>query len=404
MSAKVTSLKARHDELLASLTEYLEDPEADLALAEEKEAEYKTVKAELDAAVAVQDRISTYTVEHKSRSEAKPLPFAIHTGGNKSGIKSIGQRVVESSTYKDFSTARKFGSLEFDDANIKTTLTSTGLTSYERPSGVVPFPNQQPTLADLMPQYPTTHPTVRLLVESAHTNYMASPIAENGTKPEGTLSLTEQDFPVRKIAEVLPVTMEMLEDYPVVQAKIDNNLVYDVLIAEENQMINGDGSGATLTGFLNTSGVGTQGYATSYAKTVRQAMTKCYNVGFAQPSAIVVNHADWEKFCLEADLNGQYFGGGPFSAAYGNPGDPTSLLPRYWGMKVLPTSTIAQGTALLGAFDRWAEIYRRMGVRIDMTNSDGTTFRSNILTIRAESRLALAITRPKAFVKITGIS
>jgi HK97 family phage major capsid protein len=74
-----------------------------------------------------------------------------------------------------------------------------------------------------------------------------------------------------------------------------------------------------------------------------------------------------------------------------------------WGLPVVSTTSIAQGTALVGAFRMGAQIFRRMGLTIKTTNSDGSKFLSNILTIVAEERLALAVYQPNKFCSITSI-
>jgi HK97 family phage major capsid protein len=67
------------------------------------------------------------------------------------------------------------------------------------------------------------------------------------------------------------------------------------------------------------------------------------------------------------------------------------------------TTAISAGTALVGAFQIGAQIFRRQGISVDMTNSNEDDFRKNLVAIRAEERLALAVYRPLAFCTVTGI-
>jgi HK97 family phage major capsid protein len=74
-------------------------------------------------------------------------------------------------------------------------------------------------------------------------------------------------------------------------------------------------------------------------------------------------------------------------------------------MRVVVTSNITVGSALVGAFATGAAIYRKgRGVRVEATNSHGTWFQANITAIRAEERLALALFRPSAFTVVTGLA
>ena len=61
-------------------------------------------------------------------------------------------------------------------------------------------------------------------------------------------------------------------------------------------------------------------------------------------------------------------------------------------------------TALVGAFRLGGQVFNREGVRIEATNSDQDDFIKNLITIRCERRLALAVYRPKAFCTVTSLS
>jgi HK97 family phage major capsid protein len=67
-------------------------------------------------------------------------------------------------------------------------------------------------------------------------------------KPESALAFTNVDEPLRKIATFLPVTDEMLEDFAQIQSYIDNRLSLFVQIAEEAQLLSGNGTAPHLTG------------------------------------------------------------------------------------------------------------------------------------------------------------
>ena len=109
---------------------------------------------------------------------------------------------------------------------------------------------------------------------------------------------------------------------------------------------------------------------------------------------------DWQAARLEVDGNSQFFGGGPFTGPYGNGGIAG---PSYWGLPTVVTQAMTENTVLLGAFQTAAQIFRRSGITVDMTNSDEDDFQHNITTVRAEERLALAVYRPAAFGTVTGV-
>jgi hypothetical protein len=78
-------------------------------------------------------------------------------------------------------------------------------------------------VADLFASSPTTGSQVRYVVEGTATSG-ASGVAEGGTKPESTLVYSEVAEPVKKIATVLPISDEMLEDAPSIQSYLNSRL------------------------------------------------------------------------------------------------------------------------------------------------------------------------------------
>jgi HK97 family phage major capsid protein len=73
-----------------------------------------------------------------------------------------------------------------------------------------------------------------------------------GTKPESTLGLTTTDEPIKKIATMLPVSEEMLEDAPAIQSYINGRLGLFVRLEEERQLIRGTSGGNEVQGLLTS--------------------------------------------------------------------------------------------------------------------------------------------------------
>jgi hypothetical protein len=53
-------------------------------------------------------------------------------------------------------------------------------------------------------------------------------------------------------------------------------------------------------------------------------------------------------------------------------------------------------TVLVGSLTQSATKHDRVGIVVDMSDSDGDNFRFNLITIRAERRLALTVEKPAA--------
>jgi glycosyltransferase involved in cell wall biosynthesis len=73
------------------------------------------------------------------------------------------------------------------------------------------------------------------------------------------------------------------------------------------------------------------------------------------------------------------------------------------GLPVVVTPAETVGTALVGDFQMFSQLWRRMGIRIDVSDSHSTYFIENKLAIRCEERLALIIYRAAAYCLATGL-
>lgn len=321
--------------------------------------------------------------------------------------RSIGDILVENPDFRNFASrsgleGRKL-SLELKgDIRQRATATTATITNY---SGITHAPGpieigvQQATVADLLSQSTTDLGEIPYLLEDTLTN-AATTVAEGSAKPEATWDWSQQKALVKKIAVTSKVSDELLSDVPQIRAYIDNRLRYFVEITEDAQILTGDGIGANLTGILATSGIQTQPLgADTKLDSIRKAITKVQSVGFFAPDGIVMHPNDWEEISLLKDANNQYYAGGPFFAPYGNGG--FIQFQRLWGLPVVVTTSMTQNTVLVGAFKMGGQLIRRKGLTLDVgyVNDD---FKLNLLTLRAETRLALAIWRPKSFVQCTG--
>jgi HK97 family phage major capsid protein len=75
-----------------------------------------------------------------------------------------------------------------------------------------------------------------------------------------------------------------------------------------------------------------------------------------------------------------------------------------WNTRVVLSTYVGAGTALVGNFGQAAHIWRRGGVSVEATNSHASLFVQNITMLRAEERLGLGVYRPVAFTEVRGLA
>lgn len=326
-------------------------------------------------------------------------------GGVRRKFTSIGDAFVKSDAYLDALAAVKSGS-RYTTKAVDTGLDLKALTTVTpRIGNVQELPLlglvlNRPVVADLLTQGSLNGSVLSYLRETVATNAAAA-VAESGVKPASELTLARVEHALSKIATVLDVPDEFLEDMDAARSYIDGRLTLFIQQEEEDQILNGNGTAPNLRGILQTVGILTEASAAAADNfaAIYRAITEVRTVAQLEPDGLVIHPTDYQNLRLTQDANEQFYGGGPFAGAYGTGGAIND--PAVWGLRTVITPAVAAGTVVVGAWKAGGMIFRKGGITVDSTNSDGEKFRSNISTIRAEERLGLAVFRPAAFNKVT---
>ena len=236
------------------------------------------------------------------------------------------------------------------------------------------------------------------LRQSVATN-LAAPVAAGALKPTSVFTVERVEVPVVTVAHITEaIDRALVSDYSALVTFIDGQLRLGVLLAEEDQILNGDGTPPNFEGILDTTGVGapTEGASESDADAIYRGIT-AVRAAFHEPDAIVLNPADWAGIrTSKATLDGQYLAAGIVD------GDPD----RLWGKQVITSPVIAAGVALVGAFAEGATIWSREEARVSFAetglgdSAGEEMFTRNQLRFRGEERLAFGVERPDAFCQI----
>lgn len=316
-------------------------------------------------------------------------------------VKTVGDRLVESKANGGrFSVAAPEFKAATDTQLVGTTF-NPALTQYD--TNIVQGLRRRLQIADLLSQGTISGNAITYYVEGALEGDFTT-VAEGAAKPQihyaDPTAVTEA---LKKIAAFIKESDEMIEDLPFLVSAINNRLLYNLALFEENQVLNGNGTGTNLLGLMNRSGVQLLG-ATTDAKAgnadqIFKAMTSVTTGSGLDADGIVIHPTDYQTFRLNKDANGQYYGGGYFQGQYGEGG--VQEQPPLWGLRTVVTPAIAAGTVLVGAFRQSSTLYRKGGVRVESTNSEGNDFTTNKVTVRAEERVALAARVPAGLVKVT---
>lgn len=226
-------------------------------------------------------------------------------------------------------------------------------------------------------------------------------IKDGDEKPPLTGDYVRDSATLTEIGAHIIISEAMLEDEEALEAKINEQLARRLAIVEQTELLTGNGTAPHLAGLVNTPGIqaGTAADAAELIDAILKAQADIEEVTGLAADAIVINPADWYTLRTAKDANGQYLFGGPAYAPYGN--GVVDVAANPWGLRLVRSSAIAQGTVLVGAFNDGATVYRKGGVRIAATNAHAETFTHDLVTIRAFERVGLVVEYPQAFVNIT---
>lgn len=260
------------------------------------------------------------------------------------------------------------------------------------------------TVADLLGSGTLSGNAISYFVEGALEGAFTT-VAEGAAKPQlHVADPTTVTDTLKKLAGFIKLSDEMIEDLDFLVSEINQRLLYELARTEEAQLLTGNGTGSNLQGLLNRSGIqtevrGSTAAGDNMADTLFRAMTKVSTGSGLDADGVIIHPTDYQSLRLSKDANGQYYGGGFFQGSYGN--GTIMDYPPIWGLRTVVTPAISVGTALVGSFAQAATVYRKGGVRVESTNSHASDFTNNLVTVRAEERLALAVRRPAGLVKAT---
>lgn len=367
------------------------------ALAEKAVADAQKGIDQSEAQKEVIDGALTAMNESKARLDELEQKMARGGRDGDDRPKSIGEQFVESEGFKSFEATGFSKSARGGDLQIKATLTSAtsdaagsvgDAVNSTRLPGLLPLPQRRMTVRDLLSQGRMDGSTLEYVKETGFTN-SAAPVAEGAAKPESDLKFDLVTTSAKVIAHWMKASKQILSDVSQLRSVIDQRLLYGLAYAEEQQLLNGSGSGQNLHGIIPQATAYAAPITLSSPTSIDQMRLAMLQAALAEYPATghVMNPIDWAFIETLKDTTGRYIIGNPQGTAS----------PTLWSLPVVTTQAIAVDKFLTGAFKLGAQVFDRWDARVE-TGYVNDDFTKNLVTILAEERLALAVYRPEAFI------
>ncbi|HFZ7864869.1 TPA: phage major capsid protein [Salmonella enterica subsp. enterica serovar Bahrenfeld] len=384
---KVTaSIEEATDKFNARAEDALKEAKKSGKLSEETKAAVDKMASDFNALREAEKTLKAAIGELEQHVAQMPLANAKHI------VETVGQQVISAEALKTFSASVEGGkrvSIPVNAALISSGVAE-GVIEPQRLPGIDTAPKQRLFIRDLIAPGRTSSPAIFWVQQTGFTN-KAAVVAENTTKPYSDIAFATKITPVTTIAHMFKASKQILDDFAQLQSTVDAEMRYGLKYVEEQEILFGDGTGVHLHGIVPQASAFSAEFRVEQQNGIddlRLAMLQAQLARFPA-SGHVLHFIDWAKIELTKDTLGRYI--------LANPSGLTG--PTLWGLPVVATEAAAfKGKFLTGAFNAGAQIFDREDANVVISTENADDFEKNMISIRCEERLALAVKRPEAFI------
>ncbi|EIO7895392.1 phage major capsid protein [Salmonella enterica] len=384
---KVTaSIEEATDKFNARAEDALKEAKKSGKLSEETKAAVDKMASEFNALREAEKTLKAAIGELEQHVAQMPLANAKHI------VETVGQQVISAEALKTFSASVEGGkrvSIPVNAALISSGAAE-GVVEPQRLPGIDTTPKQRLFIRDLIAPGRTSSPAIFWVQQTGFTN-KAAVVAENTTKPYSDIAFATKITPVTTIAHMFKASKQILDDFAQLQSTVDAEMRYGLKYVEEQEILFGDGTCVHLHGIVPQASAFSAEFRVEQQNGIddlRLAMLQAQLARFPA-SGHVLHFIDWAKIELTKDTLGRYI--------LANPSGLTG--PTLWGLPVVATEAAAfKGKFLTGAFNAGAQIFDREDANVVISTENADDFEKNMISIRCEERLALAVKRPEAFI------
>lgn len=366
---------------------------AEKALAEAKKGvdSSDALKETADAALVKMNELA----EQVTSVEQKLARAAAFTA-EAAAAKSLGQQFIEADSVKALlDSEEKRGKAQM---LLKATITSAttdtagaagAANDPTRVPGIVSPNERRMTIRDLLTPGQMDGSAIEFVRETGFTNN-AAPVAEAAAKPQSDIKLELVSSSAKVIAHTAKASRQILDDAAQLRTYIDGRLRYGLAFQEEQQLLNGDGTGQNLNGIIPQATAYSAEFTPTSGTAIDTMRLAMLQAALAEYPATghVMHPTDWARIELTKDGQNRYIIGNPSVTGQ----------PMLWGLPVVATQAITVDKFLTGAFMLGAQVFDRWQARVEIATENEDDFVKNLVTMLCEERLALAVYRPEAFI------
>lgn len=212
---------------------------------------------------------------------------------------------------------------------------------------------------------------------------------QGSSKAQVDFDITMKDAAAQYIAGYVRISRQMLDDIPAMTSFLQSRLLEKYLIAEDAQLLSGNGTAPNLQGITGVATAAT-GAATVDVEQLVQAIAQLESTNYSA-TGIMVNPLDWAAIMNTKNTNAAY--SLPASTVVTTDGSVSIA-----GIPLYKSTAIAVDKFLVGDWSMGAQIMQNQGISVQFSEMDGDNFTKNLITVRVEARIAFPIYYAGAFV------
>jgi|GEM_PF-2951225 len=381
IDAQMEELKAENQKLIDALKSQNEKALADLSDANKaklEEVEAAMKRAKIGEANIRMKGFSQHIIERLSTEEGEKMIKAFFTGQHKSFSVKLGD-----DEDKDFDGAVKALGVPVN-----------GVAPEFTP--IVGPGHDEFHARQIIPVFPTQSNLIRFIqyvVDGSATGFAT--VAVGAQKPSTGYIPTVKDAAVRKIAGLLDVPDELMDDVVGFRAWIAYELPKAYMDAEDLQIYKGNGTGENILGLWTQAGNQSfpQGTVTAASNTIDKIVAGITEVRKLKraTSAVVISAVQWQEILINKSTTKEY--------TYPIVLDANGVM-RIGGVPIFWSNVFTDNEGLVGDFARGTAIFQRKSMQIGYFDQNKDNVEKNIITIRLEGRIALPIFYPESFKRL----
>ena len=229
----------------------------------------------------------------------------------------------------------------------------------------------------------------------------AMAVAELQQKPDIGPVVVSKETSFSVVAGMATVSRQLFSDFEDVASFMPREIGKQVILGENYQLLQGNGTSPNQLGLLNQTGTLTRVYSSTGGDTTIDCVLEAINdlrigAAYTQPDLVILNPSDWTAMRKIKTSFGSYVL---------NPADPNQLggIDNIFGVRVITSTQCPAGSGVVMDSKVAVNVFRRWNLETTANPYADSAFGTNAIIYRGETRFGLGVVYPAAINLLSGL-